>query len=142
MKFALCGGFFMKKMVLAAVIALVVAGITFAQGWGNPRGGYAEAVTVNGTLQLRDGVIIVESGNQAYYVPGLERYIGFIEGLKEGETVVLEGYIGRNSNHIEPTKMTVNGKSYDFTANAPGWTPNNGRGRGSYVSGHGRPCCW
>ena len=95
----------------------MVVSMVSAQQWGNRRG-FARSVTVTGTLQLQNGTIAVTDENKVYYVPSLERYIGFIEGLKEGAQVNMEGYIAGNSNYIQPSKITINGKSYDFIANA------------------------
>ncbi|GHU61491.1 hypothetical protein FACS189445_3540 [Spirochaetia bacterium] len=127
----------MKKFMVLLVIALFVAGMVSAQQWGNR--GFSQSIIVDGTLQLQNGTITVVKGNTIYYVPTLERYIGFIEGLKEGTQVNLEGYIIGNSNYVQPSKITINGKSYDFTANVPQGNPYNGYRRG-YV-GQGS-CCW
>ncbi|GHV23000.1 hypothetical protein FACS189494_10570 [Spirochaetia bacterium] len=135
----------MKKLVFSLVIGLAVVGIASAQGWGGQWGnpGWAsQSVTVSGTLQLQNGTIAVVNGNTVYYVPILERYIGFIEALKEGAQVSVDGFVSPNSNYLQATKLTVGGKSYDFTVNAPQGTPNNGYGRGGYGQGRGGWCCW
>ncbi|MDR0561319.1 MAG: hypothetical protein LBG73_01345 [Spirochaetaceae bacterium] len=117
----------MKKLVFVLIIALSVIGMASAQNWGN---GWTnpQPVTVNGTLQLQNGVIAVASGNAVYYVPTLERYIGFIDGLKEGVQINIEGFV--SGNYVQPSRITINGKSYDFTANVA-------RGNAGYGS-----CCW
>ncbi|GHV28596.1 hypothetical protein AGMMS4952_12690 [Spirochaetia bacterium] len=127
----------MKRFMALLAITLFVVGMVSAQQWGNR--GRSQSITVNGTLQLQNGTIAVINGGTIYYVPTLERYIGFIEELKEGAQVNLEGYIMGNSNYVQPSKVTINGKSYDFTANAPQGNPYNGYGRG-YVGQ--RSCCW
>jgi hypothetical protein len=100
----------MKKIGFALVITLVVIGTAFAQNWG-----VSQSVTVNGTLQLQNGQIVVVSGNTVYYCPTIGRYVGFIDGLKEGASVSVEGYA--YGNVLQPTKLTAGGKSYDFPAN-------------------------
>jgi hypothetical protein len=115
----------MKKIGFVLVITLVVIGTVFAQNWGN-RGGL-QSVTVNGTLQLQNGQIVVASGNTIYYCPIIGRYVGFIDGLKEGSNVTVEGFA--YGNMLQPTKLTADGKSYDFLAN------NNG-GYDCYASGY------
>jgi hypothetical protein len=45
-----------------------------------------------GTLNFINGQIAVKNGETTYYVRGLGRLFGFVEGLKEGSTVTLEGY--------------------------------------------------
>ena len=126
----------MKKIVFLLVIAFIAIVTVFAQGWG----GASQPVTVTGTLQLQNGEIALASGNTVYFVPALGRYIGFIEGLKEGARVSIEGYAWGNS--LEPSKVTIDGKSYDFSPNIParGWGGGygycgNGYGSGRYGRG-------
>jgi len=101
----------MKKLMFLTAIACLAAGTVFAQGWG----GVSQKITVTGTLQLQNGQIALASGNTVYFVPTLGRYIGFIDGIKEGANVSIEGYA--SGNYLEPSKATINGKSYDFTPN-------------------------
>jgi hypothetical protein len=142
----------MKKLTLALTIALTAAGIASAQSWGGPWGNQgwpAQTVTVSGTLQLQNGTISVVNGNTAYYVPALERFVGFIEGLKEGAQVSVEGLSAPNTNYLQAVKLTIGGKSYDLVANGPQGTPYSGYGPGGYGhmgrgGGYGRGgwCCW
>ena len=123
----------MKKIMLAMVIALAAVGIVSAQGfgWGN-----GQTVSVQGTLGLQNGVIALTSGDTVYYVPHLSRYVGFIDGLKEGAQMKVDGYqMGRG--YIMPVKITVNGKDYDFSTGygmtggyCGGGMGHHGRGRG------------
>jgi hypothetical protein len=117
----------MKKICLVLVIAVLAIGIVSAQSWGrgNQRGA-SQSVTVNGTLQLQNGLIAVAEGNNVYFVPMLIRYIGFIDGLKEGAGVSVEGYV--SGKYLQPAKVTISGKSYDFPANGYG----QGRGGGGF----------
>ena len=69
-------------------------------------------VTVNGTLKLDKGFVAVESGEIVYHVPMLNRFIGFISGLREGTNVSVEGFQFRNM--LRPTKLTIDGRTYDF----------------------------
>lgn len=142
----------MKKLMLVLVIAVSVAGMASAQNWGG-RGNYSQSITVNGTLQIQNGYIAVVDGNTVYYVPMLERYIGFIDGLKEGAQVNLEGYTAGNGNVVQMSKLTLNGKSYDMLANGPQGGFNNGYGydcsngygynrRNAGYGGRGGWCCW
>ncbi|MDR3303914.1 MAG: hypothetical protein LBS86_05835 [Treponema sp.] len=115
----------MKKLIFVAAIVLAVAGIVSAQNWGwggSPRG-VSQSVTVTGTLQLRNGTIAVTSGETVCYVPDLARYIGFIDGLKEGAQVTVQGYVYGDQafTYLQPATVTLAGKDYDFsTANAQG----------------------
>jgi hypothetical protein len=119
----------MKKFCFFALFVLCLGGITFAQDrprspgpWTTPRNNersLPDPATVSGTLQLRNGMIALETADTVYYVPLLERFVGFIEGLKEGATVELEGYTLGNSDFFQPVKVTLNGKTYDFPLPAP-----------------------
>jgi len=123
----------MKKLMLLTVIACLAAGTIFAQSWG----GVSQRITVTGTLQLQNGQIAVASGNTVYFVPTLGRYIGFIDGLKEGAGVSIEGYA--SGNYLEPSKVTINGKPYEFSANiqAQGWGVYGNCGYGLGYGGYG-----
>jgi len=121
----------MKKLVFLAAIVCLATGTIFAQGWG----GASQKITVNGTLQLQNGQIALASGNAVYFVPALGRYVGFIDGLKEGARVSVEGYA--SGNYLEPSKVTIDGKSYDFSPNnlSQGW---GGYGYGDCCGGYGQ----
>jgi hypothetical protein len=115
----------MKRFCFLMAITVLIAGTVFGQSPGDRnsapsrdfRRAAPEMSTINGTLQLEKGIIAVASSGDIYYVPMLTRYIGFIEGLKEGAVVSVEGYTFRN--FIQPLKVTINGKSYDFAVNGP-----------------------
>ena len=133
----------MKKTLLMAVIGLTLTGFVSAQqGWG-PQWGRnpsypSQSVTVTGSLQLQNGVIAVVNNGQVYYVPSLERLVGFIDGLKEGAQVSVEGFSWNNygSAFVQPVTLTINGKKYDLQANTfamgpyhgYGWNNRGGRG--------------
>ena len=108
----------MKKPVFLMIITLLVIGTTFAQNQERERTrerrSPPESITDEGTLQLQNGIIAVKSGETVYSVPQLQRYIGFIEGLKEGKTISIEGYALKN--FLRPVKVTLDGKTYDFPA--------------------------
>ena len=121
----------MKKLVFLAVIALLTIGTASAQGWGPP----PETVRVEGTLQLQNGQIVLATGTTAFFVPGLPRLVGFIEGLREGTRITVEGYA--SGNILRPTKFIVAGREYDLFGDAPEWGPGWGGG-----PGWGRGACW
>jgi len=106
-----------KKLAVFLFISVLFAGTVFAQNKDNrlnrdDRKQGAAKVTVEGILKLEKGVVAVASGDSVYYVPVLNRYIGFIDGLKEGTKVSVEG--AQFKDVIQPVKVTINGKSYDF----------------------------
>jgi hypothetical protein len=106
----------MKKIIIIFSIAFLAIGALSAQGWG-PRSA-PESVKIEGTLQLHKGQFAVASGNNIYYVPRISRYVGFIDGLKEGSNVSFEGYVA--GNFLQPVKMTISGKSYDLAGDRAG----------------------
>ena len=108
----------MKKVISIMVIAILVAGTICAQDKVNPRENrQRETVSIEGTLKLENGLVAVQSGDTVYRVPLLNRYIGFINGLKEGAKVSVEGNSFRNV--IMPKKVVIDDKTYDFVANFP-----------------------
>lgn len=140
----------MKKSVALLFIAILITGTVFAQDKAgrpnaNNRQREINSVTIDGTLKLEKGSVAVQSGDSVYLVPLLNRYINFINGLKEGAKVSVEGINFRN--FIMPKKVTIEGKSYDFIAGGfgfqkPGFNHSGFRNqkfdprRGN--SGHGR----
>jgi hypothetical protein len=116
----------MRKLMIALALVVSVQGFVSAQGWR----GSGQPVTVTGMLGLQHGRITILSDETTYYVPSLERYIGFIEGLKEGAQVSLEGYVSGNGDYarIQLLKMTLGGKDYDFSPRSFSAGPNKGHG--------------
>jgi hypothetical protein len=108
-----------------------------------------EPVSVSGTLVLADGFIVLKSGDTLYYTGGLERLVGFIDGLKENAQVRLEGYdfSGNNARRtrdtvqaetrhfLRVTKLEIDGRSYE-TGRIAGNVP--GQGPWNFQSGHMR----
>ena len=137
----------MKRIILFCMLAVCAIAAVSAQGdnrrkqdvfrgrqhspaWGRdtPRGfpPSPESVNVSGNLTIAQGMIAVIDKDTTYLARGLNRYTGFIDGLKEGAAVTLEGYAlpsPQNNKvkilHVE--KMTFNGKDYDLA------TPRRGR---------------
>ena len=116
----------MKRTLAIVTAALVAAGSLSAQTWG-PRAiaptdtvAAAEIVKVEGKLALVNGMIAVKDKDKTYYVGGLNRLVGFLDGLKEGAAVKLEGYAvavpaAPEYQHLRATKLTFAGKDYDLS---------------------------
>jgi len=123
----------MKRFLVFLIIAFLITGMVSAQpiidqrnsdpkekpeqlrNSPPPRSSRARednSVTVEGVLKLEKGFVAVESADNVYIVPMLNRYIGFITGLREGAKVSVEGYEFKNM--IRPTKVIIEGKPYDF----------------------------
>jgi hypothetical protein len=102
----------MKKIVLICLFTAVIGGSIFAQS-------NAQTTSIRGTLGLSKGRISVVDGNITYYVRGLGRFVGFIDGLKEGAQVSLAGYAsapaieGQKDRFFYPVTLTFNGKNYE-----------------------------
>jgi len=102
----------MKKIVLFCLFTAIIGGSIFAQS-------NVPTTTIRGTLGLSNGRISVVDGNITYYVRGLGRFVGFIDGLKEGAQVSLNGYAstpaieGQKDRLFYPVKLTLNGKNYE-----------------------------
>ena len=99
-----------------------------AQGWrpNRPNIPAPEAVTVSGSMIVAHGMPAIKSGDVTYLVPGISRLTGFIDGLKEGAQVTIEGSAmaqPKNSNvkFLVPTKLTLSGRTYDLEPLA--WNP-------------------
>jgi hypothetical protein len=130
----------MKRIILFCMLALCAIALVSAQGnnrrkqdsfrgkqhspsWGR---GFSrgippspESVSVSGNLIIAQGMIAVTSNDMTYLVMGLNRYTGFIDGLKEGAAVTLEGYAlaspqNNKVKFLNAQKMTLNGKDYDL----------------------------
>ena len=128
----------MKRIVLCALLAFGVVALAAAHGkdrwgWGFPGAQSipAEQVTVTGNLGIIQGSLAVKSGDVTYFVPGLMRYVGFIDSLKDGAQVRLEGAAvtvseDAKTKKLWASKLTIGGKDYDLarpqpSAPAPGW---------------------
>jgi len=119
----------MKRIVMITLLALSVSALIFAQGTdrrGDGRRGDGrlpqqismEKTTVTGNLTIVRGMIAVKNSDMSYIIPGLFRFVGFIETLKDGVQVTIEGNaVNRNTEAktavLMPLKLTISGKEYD-----------------------------
>jgi uncharacterized protein YdeI (BOF family) len=121
------GGFSMKRTLVFLMMVFCTITMIFAQAnnQGDTRQGRnygprnVESVSVSGNLTIAQGMIAVNSGDITYIAGGLHRFVGFIDNLKDGAAVTLEGNVfpaPRNETvkflHVQ--KMTLNGKDYDL----------------------------
>ena len=133
----------MKRIVMITLMALCTAALIFAQGIRNDqenrrgapeaqqpqpaRAGQAiEKTSVTGNLTIINGMTGIKKDGVNYLIPGLMRYVGFIDGLKEGAQATIEGIVRSRQADAKtvaliPLKMTLGGKEYElgmpFTAN-------------------------
>ena len=117
----------MKRKILFVLLVIGIAAIASAQGQGqgqepgrNQRSlPPAEAVTVSGSLIVANGMPAIKSGDVTYFVSGISRLAGFVDGLKEGALVTIEGMALTNPKDntfkfLRSSKLTLNGKTYEL----------------------------
>ena len=123
----------MKRIVVTVLMIIAAGTAAFAQTQKT----LPEKVTFSGKLELVQGMVAVKEEGTTYFIPRLLRLTGFIEGLKEGAQVTVEGYartpprssVNSSESFILATKLTLNGKDYDLsprlsdTQNVPGFGP-------------------
>ena len=111
------------------MFAAIIGGSLFAHA-ASPAA--ATTTTISGTLGLSAGRISVVSGNITYYVRGLERYVGFIDGLTYGATVSITGYAtpprseDQTNRLFRPVTLSIGGRNYEVGSTTmfnrtPGW---------------------
>jgi len=134
----------MKKALIAIAIAFIALGAASAQPFAQPNQvpygmgqmggpgagrGFAytqqtapivvEKVTVDGKLELVSGHVAIKQDAKTYFVMIPARLYSFIDGLKEGATVKIEGYAHaipnvKDSFALRASTLTLNGKTYDL----------------------------
>ena len=116
----------MKKIVVLVAIAAIAASAVAAQGmrpgmWNQAPAVQAtqEVVKLDGRLSLVNGHPAVVAAGKTYYVriPGM--LYGYLDTLKDGAAVKLEGYaisvpLADNTFVLQVTKLNVGGKDYDL----------------------------
>jgi hypothetical protein len=78
-----------------------------------------EEIILSGNLTIARGTIAIIDKDTTYLIIGLNRYVGFIDGLKEGSAVTLKGYArpdprDKSVKFMHVQKMSLNGKEYDL----------------------------
>jgi hypothetical protein len=125
----------MKRIILLVLCVLTAAGAAFTQTATPPNSGprvAPEPVKISGNLGITGGRISLESEGSLYYIVGLDRFFGFIDGLKAGAAVSLTGYAFDSPRREGPkvfrvTQLDLNGKSYDLAPPAEEFRgPGNG----------------
>lgn len=115
----------MKRNIFLALCALIAAGVVSAQDGNRPGPDAGKAFTppaqetISGNLGISRGMISLESGGTRYYIIGLNRFIGFIDGLREGAAVSLTGYAFESprlsgAKVFRTVELQLNGKSYEL----------------------------
>ena len=120
----------MKRTILFFTIALCITALCSAQqgynrmgpGRGPSQGAPArgEKITVTGNLTVANGMIALKSSDATYLTRGLDRFVGFIEGIKDGAAVSIEGYSISSPDKsdvkfLRVEKLTIGGNDYDLS---------------------------
>ncbi|GHU22044.1 hypothetical protein FACS1894172_18320 [Spirochaetia bacterium] len=111
----------MKRFAVGMVFVLVFAGMVEAQTT-TPRP-TPEKVTINGTLTFARGSVAIQNNEVTYLISGISQLIGFVDGLKAGAQVKLEGYAASTPDatvmFFRTTKLTFNSTDYDLSPAFP-----------------------
>ncbi|MCX7656278.1 MAG: hypothetical protein N2Z76_07110 [Treponemataceae bacterium] len=118
----------MKRLGAILIIGVLTIGALSAQAFGPGPGGPGATIAtqnlqitkIEGKLALVNGLIAVQTGGKTYYLRGINQLVGFIDGLKEGASVKLEGYAMQfpaapEYYHFMVTKLTIGNKDYDLS---------------------------
>jgi len=117
-------------------LAAMVQAQIWGPGWNRRNMPTTETVTVSGTMVVAQGMPALKSGDVTYFVSGISQLISFIDGLKEGAQVTIEGVVmtspnNRNVKFLRPYKLTINGKVYDLSSPPPSAPPDFPSGPGT-----------
>jgi hypothetical protein len=119
----------MKRILIIALLMVSAAALVTAQGTDRraPRsqGGKVmpqvsnEKITVTGNLTIANGMIAIKNDGVAWVIPGLFRYVGFIDGLKDGAQVTIEGtamskQADAKTRVLMPLKLKMGNKEYEM----------------------------
>lgn len=124
----------MKRITIIGLVALLAVSAVSAQGFGQWQGGpgmpgmtgpavaqtQVQKSTIEGKLSLVQGHPAIVIKEKTYYVQLPQTLYGFIDGLKEGASVKVEGYefpiqIAANTSFFRATSLTLAGKTYDLS---------------------------
>ena len=158
----------MKKALVVIAIAFVLVGAASAQPWvqnaqpwsAQPRMGQGnipaygqgyrfpaqaatvalEKISLEGTLELIDARVAIKKDSKTYFVMIPNRLYGFVDGLKEGANVKVDGYsheiLGLKDQYtVRVDTLTINGKTIDLTKFAGSASPMGGRMMGGSRTG-------
>ncbi len=149
----------MKKALVVVAIAFLLVGAASAQprmglgnvpAYGQGYGFQAPALTValekislEGTLELVDTRVAIKKDSKTYFVMIPNRLYGFVDGLKEGANVKIEGYSHeipglKDTYAVRVNTLTLDGRTIDLAYFAGSASPMGGRMMGgSWMGGKG-----
>lgn len=95
-------------------------GQTMGRGTNLPAAGLTvEKISLEGTLELVNARVAIKKDNKTYYVMIPSRLYGFVDGLKEGASIKVEGYSHavpgvENSFAVRVNTLELGGKTIDL----------------------------
>ena len=113
----------MKKSIFFVMLGLALASFVSAQAQGPGRNQrmapVAESVTVSGDMVLAYGRPAIISGDTTYIVFGINRLAGFIDGLREGAYVSIDGRAvasqrDENIMFLRPTTLALGERTFEL----------------------------
>ncbi|MCL2069730.1 MAG: hypothetical protein FWH19_01940 [Treponema sp.] len=123
----------MKRKILFVLMIAALVATASAQGrergerqrpdgterQARPQRPPAETVSLAGSLIVAQGMPALQSGNDTYLIFGLGRLIGFIDGLREGAQVTIDGTVVASPMDSEikilvPSQLALGGRTYDI----------------------------
>ncbi len=127
----------MKKITVIAALALMIAGVAFAQAPGAAAAPALKTITLEGKLDFVDGHPVLVAKDGKTWNIGMPRfyYYAYTDGIKKDAAVKVEGYElpawpGQTVGAVRVVKATIAGKTYDFTAVMQGFPGFGGGNRG------------
>ena len=109
-------------IIILMVFGLISPAFSQVRGreWNRLNIPQPEAVTVSGNLIVAHGFPAIRSGDITYLTLGVNRLVGFIDGLVEGAFVTIAGHSmsspgDENLRILRPTELNFSGRTYDLT---------------------------
>jgi len=132
----------LKRKILFFILAAVITASAFAQGTGKINRPVTDKITVSGNLIVARGSPALVSGDVTYLIGGLRRLFGFVDGLKEGAEVSIEGVAMSSQKEdktklLIPSKLTLGGKTYEMAPMPEKFRNKNPGERGQRNRQHG-----
>ncbi|MDR0656372.1 MAG: hypothetical protein LBG22_08680 [Treponema sp.] len=104
----------MKKIILTAIMIAALGAAAFARN----KAPAMEQKTLSGTLVVEYGRIALKTEDGLYYVRGLGQLAGFVDGLKEGAAVTLQGTVWAPERKYRNTRPETEGQKAEIAPNA------------------------
>ncbi|MDR2607520.1 MAG: hypothetical protein LBC57_03940 [Treponema sp.] len=111
----------MKKIILTAIMIAALGAAAFARD----KAPAMEQKTLSGTLVVEYGQIALKAEDGLYYVRGLGQLAGFVDGLKEGAAVTLQGTVWAPERKHRNTRPETEGQKAEIA-------PRTGDSQGSF----------